>query len=78
MIKVINDLCGIEQAYITTIHSTQQTKVYTINRTKIYVALVEQVDRPTTTGAAKALTKIFPEFEGKIGGCGIRVPVPDG
>ena len=28
--------------------------------------------------AAKALTKIFPEFEGKIGGCGIRVPVPDG
>jgi glyceraldehyde 3-phosphate dehydrogenase len=31
-----------------------------------------------TTGAAKALTKIFPEFEGKIGGCGIRVPVPDG
>ena len=33
---------------------------------------------PTTTGAAKALTKIFPEFEGKIGGCGIRVPVPDG
>jgi glyceraldehyde 3-phosphate dehydrogenase len=24
------------------------------------------------------LTKIFLEFEGKIGGCGIRVPVPDG
>jgi glyceraldehyde 3-phosphate dehydrogenase len=33
---------------------------------------------PTTTGAAKALTKIFPDLEGKIGGCGIRVPVPDG
>jgi glyceraldehyde 3-phosphate dehydrogenase len=33
---------------------------------------------PTTTGAAKALTKIFPEMEDKIGGCGIRVPVPDG
>jgi hypothetical protein len=44
MIKV-NDLCGIEQAYITTIHPTQQTKVYTINRTKIYVGLVEQVNR---------------------------------
>ena len=24
------------------------------------------------------MTKIFPELEGKIGGCGIRVPVPDG
>jgi glyceraldehyde 3-phosphate dehydrogenase len=33
---------------------------------------------PTTTGAAKALTRIFPEFIGKIGGGGIRVPVPDG
>ncbi len=33
---------------------------------------------PTTTGAAKALAKIFPELEGHIGGCGVRVPVPDG
>ena len=33
---------------------------------------------PTTTGAAKAITKIFPHLEGHIGGCGIRVPVPDG
>ena len=33
---------------------------------------------PTTTGAADALVKIFPEFTGKIGGVGIRVPVPDG
>ena len=31
---------------------------------------------PTTTGAAKALSKIFPHLE--IGGCGIRVPVPNG
>jgi glyceraldehyde 3-phosphate dehydrogenase len=33
---------------------------------------------PTSTGAAKAITNIFPELEGKFGGCGIRVPVPDG
>ena len=33
---------------------------------------------PTTTGAAKAITKIFPHLEGHLGGCGIRVPVPDG
>src|SRR5690606_16397520 len=33
---------------------------------------------PTTTGAAKALTRIFPELSDVIGGCGIRVPVPDG
>jgi glyceraldehyde 3-phosphate dehydrogenase len=33
---------------------------------------------PTTTGAAKALTKIFPDLSNVIGGCGIRVPVPNG
>ncbi|MEO6303304.1 MAG: type I glyceraldehyde-3-phosphate dehydrogenase, partial [Bacteroidia bacterium] len=33
---------------------------------------------PTSTGAAKAITKIFPHLEGKIGGWGMRVPVPDG
>lgn len=33
---------------------------------------------PTTTGAAKAVTRVLPRFEGKLGGCGIRVPVPDG
>src|SRR5690606_40531090 len=33
---------------------------------------------PTATGAAKALTKIFPELQDVIGGCGIRVPVANG
>ena len=33
---------------------------------------------PTTTGAAKALTKIFPDLSDAIGGCGIRVPVANG
>jgi glyceraldehyde 3-phosphate dehydrogenase len=33
---------------------------------------------PTTTGAAKAITNIFPHLEGKLGGAGIRVPVLNG
>jgi glyceraldehyde 3-phosphate dehydrogenase len=33
---------------------------------------------PTSTGAAKAITSIFPHLEGKLGGAGIRVPVPNG
>jgi glyceraldehyde 3-phosphate dehydrogenase len=33
---------------------------------------------PTTTGAAKALTRVFPHLNEKMGGCGFRVPVPDG
>ena len=80
MIKVIQDLCGIEQAYITTIHSytTDQSLHDQPHKDLRRARGASQSIVPTTTGAAKALTKIFPEMEGKIGGCGIRVPVPDG
>lgn len=80
MIQVINKLCGIEQAYITTIHSytTDQSLHDQPHKDLRRARGASQSIVPTTTGAAKALTKIFPEFEGKIGGCGIRVPVPDG
>ena len=80
MIKVINDLCGIEQAYITTVHSytTDQSLHDQPHKDLRRARGAAQSIVPTTTGAAKALTKIFPELEGKIGGSGIRVPVPDG
>ncbi|AWA29864.1 type I glyceraldehyde-3-phosphate dehydrogenase [Flavobacterium magnum] len=80
MLKVISDLCGIEQAYITTVHSytTDQSLHDQPHKDLRRARGASQSIVPTTTGAAKALTKIFPEFEGKIGGSGIRVPVPDG
>jgi glyceraldehyde 3-phosphate dehydrogenase len=80
MIKVINDLCGVEQAYITTIHSytTDQSLHDQPHRDLRRARAAGQSIVPTTTGAAKALTKIFPELDGLIGGCGIRVPVPNG
>ena len=80
MMKVINDLCGIQQAYITTVHSytTDQSLHDQPHKDLRRARGASQSIVPTTTGAAKALTKIFPEMNGKIGGCGIRVPVPDG
>ncbi len=80
MIQVIRDLCGFEQAYITTVHSytTDQSLHDQPHKDLRRARGASQSIVPTTTGAAKALTKIFPEFEGKIGGSGIRVPVPDG
>ena len=80
MIKVINDLCGIEQAYITTIHSytSDQSLHDQPHRDLRRARAATQSIIPTTTGAAKALTKIFPELTNVIGGCGIRVPVPNG
>ncbi|HCQ28799.1 MAG TPA: type I glyceraldehyde-3-phosphate dehydrogenase [Flavobacteriales bacterium] len=80
LIKILDELCGISNAYITTVHS------YTMDQ-RIHDSAHKDLRRaraaaeniiPTTTGAAKAITKIFPHLEGHIGGCGIRVPVPDG
>ena len=80
MIKVIKELCGIEQAYITTVHSytSDQSLHDQPHRDLRRARAAGQSIVPTTTGAAKALTSIFPELSDTIGGCGIRVPVPDG
>lgn len=80
MLKIMQELCEIEQAYITTVHSytTDQSLHDQPHKDLRRARGASQSIVPTTTGAAKALTKIFPELEGKIGGCGIRVPVPDG
>ncbi len=80
MIKVINDLCGIQQAYITTVHSfTTDQRLHDQPHHDLRRArAATQSIVPTTTGAAKALTRIFPELSDVIGGCGIRVPVPNG
>lgn len=80
MIKVVEELCGIEQAYITTIHSytTDQSLHDQPHRDLRRARAASQSIVPTTTGAAKALTRIFPELADAIGGCGIRVPVLNG
>jgi len=80
MVKVIKELCGLDKAFITTVHSyTSDQSLHDQPHKDLRRARgAAQSIIPTTTGAAKALTKIFPEYEGKIGGGGIRVPVPDG
>ena len=80
LLKVVDDLCGVEHAYITTVHSyTTDQKLHDAPHRDFRRgrAAAESIV-PTTTGAAKAITRIFPELEGRIGGAGIRVPVPDG
>ncbi|MEY8019647.1 type I glyceraldehyde-3-phosphate dehydrogenase [Muriicola sp. SD30] len=80
MIKVIDDHWGVEQAYITTVHSftSDQSLHDRPHRDLRRARAATQSIIPTTTGAAKALTRIFPNLAEVIGGCGIRVPVPNG
>lgn len=80
MIKVLDENWGIEDAYISTIHSyTGDQRLHDAPHKDLRRARAAAMSIiPTSTGAAKAITKIFPHLEGKMGGCGMRVPVPNG
>ena len=80
MLKVINDHLRVTQAYITTVHSytSDQSLHDKPHKDLRRSRAAAQSIIPTTTGAAKALTSIFPNLSDVIGGCGIRVPVPNG
>jgi len=71
---------GVEDGYITTVHSyTGDQRLHDAPHKDLRRARAAAMSIvPTSTGAAKAITKIFPHLKGKIGGCGMRVPVPDG
>lgn len=81
MIKVLDEVWGIERVFITTVHS------YTMDQNLHDAPHKKDLRRaraaassiiPTTTGAAKALRRVFPHLDNNIGGAGIRVPVPNG
>jgi len=80
MVKAINDAFGIEEALMTTVHAMTATQ-----------AVVDSSSRkdwrggraasgniiPSSTGAAKAVTKVIPSLQGKLTGMAFRVPTID-
>ncbi|SFC10770.1 glyceraldehyde 3-phosphate dehydrogenase [Parapedobacter composti] len=80
LVKVLDENWGITDGYITTVHSmTGDQNLHDaphrdLRRARAAVASII----PTTTGAAKAITNVFPHLDGKLGGAGIRVPVLNG
>jgi len=80
MIALLDELMGIESCYITTVHSytTDQRLVDSPHRDGRRGRSALQSIIPTSTGAAKAITRIFPHLADRIGGCGMRVPIPNG
>jgi len=80
LVDIIDRELGIESGSITTVHSyTGDQALHDTMHTDLRRARAAALSIiPTTTGAAKAITKIFPHLEGYLGGAGIRVPVPNG
>ncbi|HEX7366544.1 MAG TPA: type I glyceraldehyde-3-phosphate dehydrogenase [Pelobium sp.] len=80
MVKVLDDVWGIKEGYITTVHSmTGDQNLHDAPHRDLRRARAASSSIiPTTTGAAKAITSIFPHLDGNLGGAGIRVPVLNG
>ncbi len=80
MVKVLDDNWGVVNGYITTVHSmTGDQNLHDAPHKDLRRARAASASIiPTSTGAAKAITAIFPHLEGKLGGAGIRVPVLNG
>jgi glyceraldehyde 3-phosphate dehydrogenase len=80
LIMILDKYWGIERAFITTVHSytKDQNLLDAPHKDLRRARAAANAIVPTTTGAAKAATKIFPHLKANLGGAGIRVPVPDG
>jgi glyceraldehyde 3-phosphate dehydrogenase len=80
MLKVLDDNFGIISTSVTTVHSyTGDQNLHDAPHHDLRRARAAAMSIiPTTTGAAKAVGEVMPHLKGRIGGAGIRVPVPDG
>lgn len=80
MVKIIDELCGIENGFMTTIHAytsdqnLQDAPHKDLRRARAAAYSII----PTSTGAAKAVGLVMPHLQGKLNGNSMRVPVPDG
>jgi glyceraldehyde 3-phosphate dehydrogenase len=77
--KILNDLCGIQSGFMTTIHSyTNDQRILDLPHSDLRRARAAAMSMiPTSTGAAKAVGLVLPELQGKLDGTAIRVPTPN-
>ncbi|MDE2748671.1 MAG: type I glyceraldehyde-3-phosphate dehydrogenase [Chloroflexota bacterium] len=78
--KVVNDVFGIKQGFMTTIHSyTNDQQILDLPHKDLRRARAAAVNMiPTSTGAAQAVALVVPELKGKFDGMAVRVPTPTG
>jgi glyceraldehyde 3-phosphate dehydrogenase len=78
--KVIHDAFGIKRGFMTTIHAyTNDQRILDQPHKDLRRARAAAVSMiPTTTGAARAVSKVLPELKGRLDGMAVRVPTSDG
>ena len=77
VVQVMHEKIGIVHGCMTTIHdiTNTQTIVDKGHKDLRRARACGQSLIPTTTGSARAITKIFPSLEGKLNGHAVRVPL---
>ncbi len=80
MAKVLVDNFGVERGFMTTIHAyTNDQRILDFPHKDLRRARAAAASIiPTTTGAARAVSLVIPELEGRLDGFALRVPTPDG
>ena len=78
--RILDDTFGIEKGLMTTIHSyTNDQNILDVKHSKdkrrARAGAINMI--PTTTGAAKAISLVMPQLEGRLHGQSVRVPTPD-
>lgn len=74
--KVLNDQFGIQNGLMTTVHAitNDQNNIDNPHKDLRRARSCNESIIPTSTGAAKALTEVLPELDGKLHGMALRVP----
>lgn len=80
VVKILNDEFGIVEGLMTTVHAATASQLVVDGASKKDFrggrsALNNII--PASTGAAKAVTKVIPELEGKLTGMAFRIPTPN-
>ncbi|MCP4897181.1 MAG: type I glyceraldehyde-3-phosphate dehydrogenase [bacterium] len=80
MVKVIHETVGIKHGWMTTIHAyTNGQSILDVQHKDIRRARAAAINIiPTSTGAATAISLVYPVVEGRLQGAAMRVPVADG
>ena len=79
VVKVLHQEFGLAKGIMTTVHSyTNDQRLLDLPHKDLRRARAAGVNMiPTSTGAARAVTKVLPELEGRLDGISVRVPTPN-